>query len=65
MKKNYIVLLQNNYVLFFLEKPTKKGNYLNEVRLFEVNEDLPSKEICKWVKSKYKSANLIEVEDWE
>ena len=62
--KNYIVLLKNKYLLFFTAKPTKKGNYLSAVRLFEMPETVSSKEICAW-SSKYESKKITEVLDWE
>ncbi len=64
MKKNYIVVLQNQYLLFFADKPKKKGNYLSNVRLFEMNETTKTKDICAWSKN-YEGSGFSEVADWE
>ena len=38
MKDFFIILLINNYLLFSEKKPKKKGNYLQDVRLFKVKD---------------------------
>jgi hypothetical protein len=65
MKKTYIVLLKNSYLLFSTKKPKKKGNYTNEVKLFETNESTTCQDICKWVDSGYKLPEIKEDIDWE
>jgi hypothetical protein len=64
MNKNYIILLKNNYLLFFSELPKKQGNYLKGVRIFETDENTTCQEICKWTDGKFKSSKIIEIEDW-
>lgn len=65
MKPAYIVLLKNKYLLFFNEKPKKKGNYLNDVKLYKATEKTNISEIAKWTDNKYTHAEITEVEDWE
>ena len=64
MKKAYIILLQNNYLLMSKVKPQKKGNYLTGVRLFEASDKLTIDDICKWTKAKHNLSEITEVEDW-
>jgi hypothetical protein len=65
MSKTFIVLLKNNYLLFFGKKPKKKGNYVNEVKLFETDGKSTCQDIHKWTDNGYKLPTIKEVEDWE
>jgi hypothetical protein len=65
MKKTYIILLKNNYILPFAVKPVKKGNYLSDVRLFETDVKTSCADLAEWMKSKFKKAEFVEVLDWE
>ena len=63
--KTYIILLTNNYVLMSKTKPKKKGNYLKEVRLFELKGDVPFQNVVEWQENDYSHAGIKEVDDWE
>ncbi|MFC1617115.1 hypothetical protein ACFL2K_02745 [Candidatus Margulisiibacteriota bacterium] len=65
MNKTYIVLLKNNYLLFFSELPKKQGNYLKDVKIFKTNSNTSCEEICKWISDKYQSPKIKEIENWE
>ena len=65
MKKLYIDLLKNNYILFFDKKPKKKGNYTNDVRLFSTDGKTPAQDIYKWVAADCPLPVIKEVEGWE
>jgi hypothetical protein len=65
MSKTYIILLKNSYLLFTTKKPKKKGNYTNEVRLFETDEKTTCQDVCKWTESKYKLPCIKEEQEWE
>ena len=64
-KKNYIILLKNKYLKFERTKPTKKGNYLQEVQLFESKETTCLKDICQWIENDYDHPELKKITDWE
>ena len=63
--KTYIILLTNNYILVSKTKPKKKGNYLKEVRLFELKGDVPFQTVVEWQDSNYALAGIKEIDDWE
>ncbi len=65
MNKIYIILLKNSYLLFAVKKPKKKGNYTNEVRLFETDEKSSCQNICSWIEQGYELPSIKEVKDWE
>ena len=65
MKKVYIIVLNNQYLLFSEEKVKKKGNYLQGVKLFETGANISAQDICKWVSGKYTHPEIAEVKDWE
>jgi hypothetical protein len=65
MNKIFIILLKNNYLLFPTKKPKKKGNFTNEVKLFELDGKSPCQDITKWVESNYDLPNIKEIKDWE
>ncbi|MDC0036931.1 hypothetical protein OAJ27_01640 [bacterium] len=64
-KKTYIVLLKNKYLLFFTEKPKKKGSYTSEVKLFETAGKTSASDIIKWKDADHESTLIKEVEGWE
>ena len=63
--KTYIILLTNNYILVSKTKPKKKGNYLKEVRLFELKGDVPFQNVVEWQENDYALSGIKEVDDWE
>ena len=65
MKKVYLVLLKNDYFLFFSKKPVKKGNYTKEVRLFEVDKKGTCESLLEWKDNEYNLSSIKEVSDWE
>ena len=65
MKKMYIILLKNNYLLFSDKKPKKKGNYTHEVRLFESSSKTSCETIHDWVSAEYDHKSINEVANWE
>ncbi len=65
MKKNYIVLLQNKYLLFYDSKPVKQGKFLQGVRLFETDKASTCEDICNWSKKGHKLETIKEVEEWK
>ena len=60
----YIVLLQNNYLLFFKDKPQKKGSYLAGVKLFQTVETTSALEINKWAQKKHMHPMIKEIVEW-
>ena len=64
-KKTYIVLLKNSYLLFFSDKPKKKGHYTNDVKLFETQGATTCQDMLQWVTANHTSDLIKEVEDWE
>ena len=64
-KKTFIILLKNKYLLFTTKKPTKKGNYLVGVRLFETAGKTSCDDIVAWEDAEYSHKNIPEVENWD
>ncbi|MCP4049081.1 MAG: hypothetical protein GY730_00005 [bacterium] len=65
MNKIYIVLLKNKYLLFSDKKPKKKGNYIQEVRLFKTDGNPTCLDVYEWMENGYTLPTIKEVEDWE
>jgi hypothetical protein len=64
MKKIYIILLLNDTIKIVDSAPQRKGNYLQNVRLFEAAGTLAASKIAEWSGSKYSLKGITEVEDW-
>ena len=43
MQNIHIVVLKNNHLIFLDKKPTRRGNYTKEVKLFKTSEKTNSR----------------------
>jgi hypothetical protein len=65
MQNIHIVVLKNNHLIFLDKKPTRRGNYTKEVKLFKTSENTDSKMILKWKSNDFIDENFIEITNWE
>ncbi|MEK9728269.1 MAG: hypothetical protein VW397_09225 [Candidatus Margulisiibacteriota bacterium] len=65
MTNIYIVLLRNNHLIFSDKKPTRRGNYTKDVRLFKTKGTVNCTEICAWVNTEFDSQHFSEIIDWD
>ena len=63
-KKAYIILLKNNYLLFSTKKVKRKGNYTQDVKIFETDDSCNSLEITNWVENNHQHPKIKEIENW-
>ena len=56
--------LLNKTLKILDKKPVKKGNYLQEVRLFNADSKITGAELAKWVDNDFDAPKVKEIEEW-
>ena len=65
MTNVYMVLLLNKALLFSQTKPKKRGNYVQGVRLFELQSTTTVDDINQWSLNDYIHDKIEEVANWD